>query len=268
MEKDAFISLLKTGQANAPGAKEQISALIREHPYCQTGRSLLAKILHDEKDQAYSGALKLAAIYSVDRQSLYYFLLKPLLQKVVNEFEGVQKESAPFEPGDLSDKPALTPQREQEKLEKEILRQAISSSIIEEIAAKPIISETKEAGTAMPEKQAGKPPETSHAETREKLTFTQWLQNIDNAKITVDKEASRASSKPGTSFFSPVNMARLSLIEDEEFITETLAKIYARQKHYEKAIRAYEKLGLKNPKKNAYFAARIKELEDIIKKEK
>ena len=44
---------------------------------------------------------------------------------------------------------------------------------------------------------------------------------------------------------------------DEDFCTETLAQIYAEQGYYDQAKRIYSRLLLKNPEKNAYFAALI-----------
>ncbi|TAJ12964.1 hypothetical protein DMA11_10715 [Marinilabiliaceae bacterium JC017] len=50
----------------------------------------------------------------------------------------------------------------------------------------------------------------------------------------------------------------------EDLMTETLASIYLKQKHYNKAINIFQKLRLKYPEKNVYFANRIKEIEKLI----
>ena len=51
---------------------------------------------------------------------------------------------------------------------------------------------------------------------------------------------------------------------DDVFFTETLAKIYTKQKRYQKAYEIIEHLSLKYPKKNSYFADQLRYLEKLI----
>lgn len=55
---------------------------------------------------------------------------------------------------------------------------------------------------------------------------------------------------------------------EEDFITETLASIYMKQGLYKEAIKAYEKLSLKIPEKNIYFAGQIKKIKELLSKDK
>ena len=54
-----------------------------------------------------------------------------------------------------------------------------------------------------------------------------------------------------------------STMENDDLMSETLANIYIKQKYYTKAIGIYEKLRLKYPEKNVYFAQRISDLEKL-----
>jgi hypothetical protein len=69
-------------------------------------------------------------------------------------------------------------------------------------------------------------------------------------------------SRPPSEFFNAEKAARKSLIPPDDLISETLAKIYINQGHYQKAINVYEKLSLKFPSKKLYFAATIEKLKD------
>ena len=51
---------------------------------------------------------------------------------------------------------------------------------------------------------------------------------------------------------------------DEEYFTETLARIYIKQGRYQKALDIINRLSAKYPKKNAYFADQIRFLEKLI----
>ena len=55
---------------------------------------------------------------------------------------------------------------------------------------------------------------------------------------------------------------------EDEFLTETLAKIYIKQKKYEQALAIIQRLSLNFPKKSTYFADQIRFLELLIFNEK
>ena len=49
------------------------------------------------------------------------------------------------------------------------------------------------------------------------------------------------------------------------FVTETLARVYLEQEHYDKAKSAYKKLSLKYPEKSSFFAGQIELIEKLLK---
>ena len=51
---------------------------------------------------------------------------------------------------------------------------------------------------------------------------------------------------------------------EEDYMTETLARIYVKQHRYDKALEIIRKINLKYPEKNAYFADQIRFLEKLI----
>jgi len=62
-----------------------------------------------------------------------------------------------------------------------------------------------------------------------------------------------------------MNMARLSVVDNLDVVSETLALVHVDQGNYQKAILMYEKLSLKFPKKRSYFATQIKNLNQKLK---
>lgn len=84
----------------------------------------------------------------------------------------------------------------------------------------------------------------------------------DSAKDIVDRFIQGTMPAPAkkAEFFTPQQAAKRSL-EDDGLVSETLARIHAKQGNIAKAIEAYQRLALKHPEKSAYFAALSKALE-------
>ncbi len=166
----------------------------------------------------------------------------------------------------------------QDSLSQEIIREAISSSIelevddslpsLEELGHKKVVADRNPEPVKIVEEIVEEKPSSE-------LTFEAWVKQLNKATPAEERPEKQAigsnlldkfiQDQPRiqqnkTSFFNPVNMAKKSVQDNDEFITETLAKIYIKQGNISKGIRAYQKLSLKFPEKSSYFAALIEEL--------
>ena len=112
----------------------------------------------------------------------------------------------------------------------------------------------------------------------EEYSFSEWLALTKVQKINREENKEKTDlinnfidkspiiKVEKNKFFSPTETAKSSIIENEELVTETLARVYLEQEHFEKAIEAYKKLSLKYPKKSSFFADQINLINDLKKK--
>jgi len=244
-----------------------LTELVKEYPYFQTAQILLAKNLHNEKNIRYNAQLKIAAAYSADRKKLY---------ELIN---GIAKvEETVIQPLVVKEeKPVLQPEEKKEIPQERPLLKPIERVNTEE----PVVKKKKEIEVEpVVEKKVEPVIKKQQPKLDETHTFTEWLRlaSIHSVKaVEIEREKKKPSqkdelidkflreepkiSKPQKAeFFSPVNMAKQSIIEDDELVTETLAQIYEKQGFFAKAVKAYEKLSLKYPEKKVSFAARIENL--------
>jgi tetratricopeptide (TPR) repeat protein len=97
---------------------------------------------------------------------------------------------------------------------------------------------------------------------QEEITKSVERSNVNEFESILDKfiRENPRISRGKAEFYNPQNMAKQSVAEDDELVTETLANMYYKQGHYKKAIRAYEKLCLIYPHKLTYFANLIQKI--------
>lgn len=220
--------------------------------------------------------------------TLLYVLVEPgqsedlpeeIAEENVSEVVSEESESTQWEistPAETIETPFVVPT---DVVQQEILVEAISSTFELEVPDTiPSMEEMKPFRLDPIEET----PVTAEEKSQEEvvvagmeMSFSQWVQEVNKKKAPAElpktalsgdtlieqfiKDEPRLKVKK-TGFFNPVNMAKKSVQESDEFVTETLARIYAKQGNHFKAIRAYQKLSLKFPEKTAYFAALIEEL--------
>ena len=232
--KETYSNWLSNPNEISADDNQLLSELIETYPFCSTSRILHLKGLQNTNNIHYNQILKKTAAYSTDRKQLFYFLTE---LTVKNDRLGSNKK----------------------ELKKNLL------------------NEKKQIKKKL---NIGQPLEFDKEETH---SFNEWLklskvvpinrkenrQNKLQKKVNLIEDfINNRDRKPKKEFYSANDKAKKSAKFHFDIITETLAKVYLEQGHYEKAKAAYFQLSLKYPQKSSLFASQIRLIEKLITKNK
>ena len=228
---------------------DELRSLISRYPYFQTAWLLYLKNLYLLRDSSFGDELRKSVLYVADRRVLFYLIEN-----------------------------GITPHADSHE-------QKTSFAVAEE----PGVDRTLALIDAFLAKSQDVQPQQQPMALDYATDYVAYLMRTDNnAESTTETEEvpklrgqelidgfiheSEKDGNPsvGTVGFEGSNVASQSEAVasdgdlDESYFTETLAKIYMNQHRYEKALEIIKKLSLKYPKKSAYFADQIRDLEQMI----
>ena len=226
----------------------ELRSMMALHPYFQTARLLLLQNLYLLHDPSFDEELRRSAIYITDRRRLFN-----LVEAAHYQFK----------------KPAPDAQRSNVNTQRNESRtMSLIDSFLDSIPA-----EQEE-----PERRKKRRPTPKDAT----VDYVAYLMESESDNDNSAEEAPLMQGQDLIDHFLEEEQGRILLNElrdeeqpieapvleeepqEEEYFTETLARIYIKQGRYEKALDIIKRLSDNYPEKNAYFADQIRFLEKLI----
>ncbi|MEA4917045.1 tetratricopeptide repeat protein [Proteiniphilum sp.] len=220
---------------------KELRTVVEEYPFFHTARLLYTKNLNLIDNQEYEDELGKTAVLCNDRRKLFYLIYRDEYGKFLNNNEGIR-----LERGDRTEElleSYLSSLGERDMIEPTIENAALN------VATTDYFFYLKSLG--------GEIANSDQAEQ-------QKLQHQDIIDAFIEKAESDILFVPKEAGLTETRLETEERQEEGEFLTETLAKIYIKQKKYEQALTIIKRLSLNFPKKSVYFAHQIRFLELLI----
>ena len=225
----------------------ELRSILALYPYYQTARLLMLQNLFLLHDPSFDEELRRAAIYITDRRVLFdmieaaHYRLRPSKPVTGKTAETSVQPSASRTISLIDNFLESMPK---EEAPKEKRKPTPADAAVDYVA---YLMESEPEGEMVP----GEIPQMPG-------------QNLIDTFINSDKGRIVLNEGP---LLAPEDEKVEEIVGnglEEEYFTETLARIYIKQGRYSKALEIIQRLSLQFPKKNAYFADQIRFLEKLI----
>lgn len=207
-----------------------LKKIVKNHPHFYLVQPYFLKSIEQQRPEKFDQILSQTAIATYDRQLLYEFLEKPKNKLDKKYLEKEYKK------------------REVEKSKK--VKKGINLNIKSNKNVKVLTKKLSYPEWAKYLKQKNI-SENSNEITQKFELFDSFIKK----KSSVVKNIKEHTNKD--------DLSEKSLASTDGLMTETLAKVFVKQKKFINAIQAYQVLSLKYPKKNSFFADQIKKIKRL-----
>lgn len=230
---------------------DELQSLAEHYPYFNVAQFLLTKKLKEENWEAYTKNARKTAIYFENPFWLDFILNQKKIsgkeEKPVSFSRNNEHRDMPAEKN-ITDNNTIAAEEEIKiaGLKTEPLPDTNTPLVFE-----PLHTVDYFASQGIAIKEDEKPADKFGKQLR---SFTEWLKTMKKLPAAeIAKETDTVAEK------KVVTLAEHSL-ENRAVLTETMAEVWIKQGHPEKAIEVYHKLSLLEPGKSAYFAGLIEKL--------
>ena len=225
----------------------ELRTLVARYPYFQSVRLLFLKNLYLLHDINFGAELRKAVLYVADRRVLFYL--------IEGDRYALQPQASPL----LSSKIL----EEEPSVDRTLsLIDAFLSTVPEEHSQSMELDYAMDYTSYLMQEDS---PSKGEEEVEKEIPQLRGHELIDGF-IHKSETTEVAVYVPPVSYETgeavPESTGESGM--DDSCFTETLAKIYVKQRRYDKALEIIKKLSLNYPKKNAYFADQIRFLEKLI----
>lgn len=233
---------------------ESLRSIVEEYPYFQFGIFAYLKSLYLYDNKSFGNELKKYSITIVDRKALFFYIMSEDYElffahpqkKEISEDKTNILLNAFFETHELED---------QIELEYNLSHSTLAStdyfSYIGSIEEKKELPEE----TSIPQQPSVNLKHQDIIDTF--ICKSETEGNIIKFDLEAEEDLTQDEQRQE-------EVAGEDDLNDDLFFTETLAKIYTKQKKYDKAYKIIKHLSLNYPKKNIYFADQLSFLEKLI----
>jgi tetratricopeptide (TPR) repeat protein len=249
VNRETFTHLFNQTDQVSSNDKEALEEIVVQYPYFQLAHFLLAKAYNQEAAGKATDKVKKAAVYAPDRGMLRKFLAtKKLTQEYTTSPPASTTATKVKQADSLTAKsnPAAEP-----KIDPPVLP----------IIDYQLVTPQEETQISLPSSGAPLAEEAGIETDNRKIKKLKQNEIIENF-IKAEPRISAAQAKAKVEETGE-DLSEKGLDSPAGFISENLANIMVKQGKFDKAIDIYEKLILKYPQKNAYFAAKIEELKKL-----
>ena len=253
MDKSRLMMLMRNpelmGDRDLPDVKE----LVEEYPFFQSVRMLYVKNLRNQGYSNYGKALRETAVFVTNRTKLFFLLDERVIIKHDAAPEQVEAEAEVFDFGRMTEMAGFASEPVARKAK------AATNKLIERPVMPYFDNLTDSVDLDDFRQTFGKKSKPANEPQTKEERHAELLDKFKEVRIRPSAPAENDESEKDN-----IDLSIKSSTASTDLFSETLADIYFKTKAYDKALNMYEKLCLTYPEKNAYFAARIKEIKEII----